>query len=162
MKRRSPTDNPPMGTFEMKSALSPTEGRLFNALIEAVGNELYVFPKMSLHEIIHNTHEDDFERISSKSIDFMIYRKEIFEPKCAIELDDKSHENKTTLEHDRVKDYYLNTAGIPVIRLPVYKKFLPKKLRDIIINASPIKSMAYPINPVTVEVETVTIPPADG
>lgn len=123
--------------------------------MKAVGESYFVFPKMALREIIRNTHEADFKRISMKSVDFMIYERSIFTPKCAIELDDYTHDNRATKEHDQVKDYYLNVAGIPVIRIPVYPSFLPKKLRDMIITAKADPTVEYPIPPVVVEVEEV-------
>lgn len=156
-KPMRPTNNPPQGTFEMRSALSPSEERLFFALIEAVGNSYFVFPKMSLREIIRNTHRFDFDRISRKSVDFMIYERSVFQPKCAIELDDHTHEVRINKERDQVKDYYLNVAGIPVIRLPVYEKFLPKRIRDMIITAKADTTMEYPIPPIVVEVEEVDL-----
>jgi len=151
--RKRPPNDPPTGTFEMKSAMSPAEERLFTALVEAVGNSYYVFPKMSLLEIIRHTHQTDFGHIVGKSIDFMIYERTVFTPKCAIELDDQTHNIRANKEHDQVKDFCLNTAGIPVIRLPVYPRFLPKKLRDLIITAKADLEMQYPIPPITVEVE---------
>lgn len=159
MRRKVATENPPLGTFEIKSPLSPTEERFFRALEVSVGDKFYIFPKMSLYEVIRNTHQADFERIASKSVDFMLYDRDLHKPICAIELNDKTHEDSIQRSHDMVKMYYINKAGIAFIAMPVYKTFLPKKIRDIILNAKPNTDMEYPAKQkaLTVEVEVISV-----
>ena len=158
MLRHEPISKPPLGNFLSKKPLSNNEARLFSALLNASSNDFYVFPKMAMYEIISCTNPSDFGRFARKSVDFMIYDTHNMSPICAIELDDYSHHSKKAKHRDSVKDYFLNRAGIPVVRLPVYPTFIPEKIRELIETAVAIPDIPYPVPaPANVEVEHVHV-----
>ena len=51
-----------------------------------------------------------------------------FIPVVAIELDDPSHLNKPNRENDLLKDVVLESINLPLIRVPVAKRYDQKKL----------------------------------
>lgn len=153
--RKYPTDKPPYGNFIKAPGMTPDEKRFFKALEVAFGQEYHIFPKVVLYSIISNTDERDFLRIASKHVDFMLYDKTTLEPFRAVELDDNHHRIPVNKAHDDVKDFYLHSAGIPVVRVKIYKTFKPNLLKDLIINSEAAPDIAYPVCPINVEVEQI-------
>lgn len=154
-RKYMPTDNAPKGTFHQRKALSRNESKFFTALHQAIGDTCFVFPKMRLCDVIYNSDDRDFGRIRSKHIDFMLYDKKSFAPVCAVELDDVSHKAPIVQAHDQVKTYYLNKAGVPLLRYPVYPRYYITTLTKAIMNSKADTGMSYPTFPVNVEVEEI-------
>jgi very-short-patch-repair endonuclease len=67
-------------------------------------------------------------KIKSRHIDFAICKKEDLNVKTIIELDDKSHKNKTQKEKDRFKDNALKSAGISTIRIQAKNSYNVEEL----------------------------------
>lgn len=149
-RRNPPIDKPPKGTFKKVLPLTKAEQKLFWSLNKVCKNRYHLFPKMRLCDIITHTHRHDSFRIRSKHVDFMLYDKKDFSPVCAIELDGFHHQFKENHEHDLVKDYFLNTAGIPIVRMPIESFFHPEEVEVLIQNAT-ITITEYPIGAKTEE-----------
>ncbi len=165
-KRKAPTEKPPAGNFQANPPLNHSEKKLFWALNKLGKDKYHIFPKMRLCDVIKNTNRMDLYRILSKHVDFMLYTKKDFTPVCAIELDGHHHEYGENFEHDQVKDFYLNAAQIPVVRLQPENYYQPEEI-DKRINDTPVVSnLQYPINAKTQEdmafddavTSTITIP----
>ncbi len=135
-------DVPPKGNFLKKTPFTPAEERFFRVLQEAVTDSYYLFPKVTLYEILQNTKPQEWHYLGAKSIDFMIYDK-TFEPKCGIELTDCYHDNKITRERDLLKKFLLAKADIPCIHISVEDNYKARELRNIILNAK-VEPIDYP------------------
>jgi len=64
-----------------------------------------------------------FNKIRSKEIDFVLCDKDTLEIRCALELNDSSH----GFPHRQARDHFLRTAldsaGIPLIEVPVTREY---------------------------------------
>ena len=107
--------------FFKKKVLTPTELTFFNTLLKATPNS-FIFPQVSLSQLVGIPKGPDklgsFNRINRMTVDFVIADEEL-NTLVVIELDDRSHDRKSSAERDQKKDIVLATAGIPLIRIRV-------------------------------------------
>lgn len=103
--------------------LSPAEHSFYLVLKQMMGNYLTICPKVSLADIFFvirpNENMSAYNRINRKHVDFLICEPKSLRPKFAIELDDESHERPDRMERDQFVDCVFETAGLPLIRIPV-------------------------------------------
>lgn len=74
-------------------------------------------------------------KIRQKKLDFVLAYPKTSRIAAVIELDDKSHELEHRKKRDQFVDQAFAAAGILLIRIPVYKKYEPAKIRSIINQA---------------------------
>ncbi len=148
--RKPPVSTPPAGKFVKRQILSANEAEFHRLLVESAGNDYQVFPKVALKDVVKPTERSDFPRLQAKHIDFVIAGSNGRAAIAAIELDDASHDNQTNRQHDAVKDFYLNSAGIPVIRIRgrEAQSITPTQLRELYLSAKADSNRAYPIESV--------------
>ena len=80
--------------------------------------ELTIFAQVSLYQVIRNKNFKDFNKIKSKSIDFVITENN-GKIKMCIELDDKSHNKNNRIERDNFINEIFNQANMKLLRIPV-------------------------------------------
>lgn len=102
--------------------LSRAEREFYELLLEAVGQEFYVFPQIHLSSLVDNRVVGQnwfgaFRHIDEKSVDFVLCDKISLSPQIAIELDDQSHERVDRKNRDAEVNRILEMAGIPLIRI---------------------------------------------
>lgn len=81
-------------------------------------NNLIIFTQVSLYEILKAKNYSDFNRIKSKSIDFVItdINSKI---KICIELDDPTHIREDRQQRDKFINELFKQLGIKLLRVPV-------------------------------------------
>lgn len=104
--------------------LNRGELELYKKLITACPNYI-VMSQVRLADIVETesdlSQEDEnfwFDRIKSKSVDFVICDKDM-RVKLCIELDGPHHAKPDRRKADAMKDETLTTCGIPILRLDV-------------------------------------------
>ncbi len=120
-----------------------SEMKFYNVLLE-IARELdyIVFAQVSLYNIIsmqenldYSTHIKYFNKIASKSIDFVLVDKKC-RIKLCIELDDNSHKKKNRIERDNFINELFKELEIDLLRYPVYnvyyKDTLKRKIQESI------------------------------
>lgn len=95
-------------------------------------NGFLIFSKVRLWDVVDVSPviKNSFSyqnKISSKHLDFVICEPNEMKILFAVELDDKSHLLKDRKESDAVKNHALDSANIPLIRLPV-KRYYSREL----------------------------------
>lgn len=145
--RKPPTSTPPVGGFTKRQILTGNESEFHRLLVESAGSEYQVFPKVGLKDVIKQTDQRDFSRIQSKHVDFIIAGNNGRTTIAAIELDDASHDDRSNALHDAAKDFFLNSAGIPVIRIrrKEAQSLTPAQLRGIYLSAKADPNCKYPV-----------------
>jgi very-short-patch-repair endonuclease len=113
--------------------LSRAEHECYDALVNAVGKEFYIFPQAHLSSIVDNkvvgqNWKAAFRHINGKSVDFVLCDKAYIAPRLAIELDDRTHERTDRQERDGEVERILNGAGLPLLRLDNHGQFNPSEL----------------------------------
>ena len=119
------------------------EMKFYTILLE-IAKELdyIVFSQVSLYNIVsmkdnldYSTHTKYFNKIASKSIDFVLVDKKC-RIKLCIELDDNSHKRKKRIERDNFINDLFKELEIDLLRYPVYnvyyKDTLKRKIQESI------------------------------
>lgn len=108
--------------------MSRAEHECYNALIQAVGHDYYIFAQVHLSTIVNHTIKGQswqgaLSHINRKSVDFVLCDKSYISPKLAIELDDKSHQEEERKTRDQELERILAEAGVPLLRLENHGSF---------------------------------------
>ena len=117
-----------------------TEGIFYNVLLEITKELNYtLFAQVPLYSIVntqdnldYSTRTSYFNKISSKSIDFVLVDEKCRIVLC-IELDDKSHRKKYRIERDKFINKLFSDLGISLLRYPVYNTYYKDTLRKRIL-----------------------------
>lgn len=121
--------------------MSRAEHECYDAIIEAVGQDYYVFAQVHLPTIVsHKTKgqswQGAFSHINRKSVDYVLCDKKYISPKLVIELDDKSHQEEDRKIRDEELERILSEAGIPLLRLENHGSFdtmvIQKQIQEIV------------------------------
>lgn len=109
-----------------KSLVTETEQGFLKVLEQAVGDRYRIVPQVLLSGIVspkdssaHFTNYHDFNKIKAKSIDFVLYDKESWTPRLAIELDDRSHLKWKRIQRDHFIDDLFDGVGLKILHMPV-------------------------------------------
>lgn len=124
--------------YKKKPLLTPTESDFYKILKSKCDNKnLLIFPKVRLEDYIEVTSKEEKNkyrgRIKSRHIDFLICDNEL-NIIMGIELDDKSHNRKSTQETDEFKNQLFNTIGIPLARIKTNPSTYETEIDNILIN----------------------------
>lgn len=97
--------------------------------------ELNLFCQVAMYELVNCKDFKDFNRIKSKSIDFVITEKNC-KIKCCIELDDNTHNRKNRIKRDNLVNKIFERTNTKLIRIPVQSYYnmaeLEEKIKDSI------------------------------
>jgi len=101
--------------------MTRNESDFFKILVEAVGNDYYVFPQVHLsaifeHKVKGQNWNAAFRTINGKSIDYAICDKSDFRPLLGIELDDSSHQAEDRRLRDVEVERIFTEAKLPLVR----------------------------------------------
>ena len=116
--------------------MTKAEHTCYKALVQAVGNDYFVFAQVHLPTILDEKVYGQNWRASRahvdrKSVDFVLCDKEFISPKLAIELDDWSHDLPDRQERDREVERILAEAGMPLLRITDTQD-LARKIKEAI------------------------------
>lgn len=126
------------------------ELHFYNVLLEIVKElDLMLFSQVALYNIVETKKELDyktkgtyFNKIASKSIDFVLVDKNNCSIKLCIELDDDTHLQEKRKKRDEFINQLFDQLEIGLLRYPVYpvyyketlKKRIQEKIKDRNIN----------------------------
>lgn len=108
-------------TKYMKKEYLLTETELkFYKQLKKITDELglTICPQVTLYEILRNKNFKDFNKIQSKSIDFVITEQNL-KIKLCIELDDQSHYKTKRMQRDIFINKLFEDLNIKLLRIPV-------------------------------------------
>ena len=120
--------------------LSQAELCFYEVLREAAGADLQVFPKVRLLDLLWlpdnlSNRQSYMNRVMSKHVDFVFCHRHIVAPMLVIELDDASHGAGGRMARDGFVNAVLQTAELPILRVPVKSSYNPQELADQIQKA---------------------------
>lgn len=103
----------------------------FYRILRQVTNKLdySLFCQVSLYEIVKSKNYKDFNKIKSKSIDFVITQENCKILLC-IELDDKSHEKTKRIKRDDFVNQLFKDLDIKLLRIPVQNFYNMEELEN--------------------------------
>lgn len=122
--------------FEKKEyILTPTELKFYKILKDITDKQnLKICPQVALYEIIKAYKYNDFNRISNKTIDFVITETNL-KIKCCIELDDYTHKQAKRIERDEFINQIFSETGIKLLRIPVSNFYDKEKIKNAIMGS---------------------------
>ena len=117
------------------------ELKFYNVLLEIAKElDLILFAQVSLYSIISvnerlnkSNQQKYFNKISRKSIDFVMVNKENCKIKLCIELDDTTHLKNQRKERDNFINELFEELNIPLLRYPCYNIYYKNTLKEKII-----------------------------
>jgi len=124
--------------YELKPVLTDPERHFHTTLRQALPPGTLLLMKVRLADFLEITVRNDaylrhFGRISQKHTDFLVVDAETLTPLLAIELDDSSHRHSLrTRESDTFKELAYQAAGLPLLRVPLARKYDRSRLREVI------------------------------
>ncbi len=103
----------------------------FYRILRQVTNKLdySLFCQVSLYEIVKSKNYKDFNKIKSKSIDFVITQENCKILLC-IELDDTSHEKTKRIKRDDFVNQLFKDLDIKLLRIPVQNFYNMEELEN--------------------------------
>lgn len=105
--------------YEKKEYLLTQKELKFYRLLKSITNKYYLnlFTQVALYEIIKSKNITDFNKIKSKTIDFVITDNNC-QIKLCIELDDSTHINEKRQERDKFINDLFKQLDIKLLRIP--------------------------------------------
>lgn len=114
------------GFFTKKTSVMRNDERImFDILMKQYGDKYYIFPQMSLANILDvkeesKDHDNLFHEINKRILDFAFFDKATFSPVLVIELNGQSHFTLNRKNKDKIIENLLNNADVPF--LPIEKQ----------------------------------------
>lgn len=122
--------------------LTPGERRFEIALDRALPNGVRSCYKVRLGDVIDTPagmrareRRIAWNRIAAKHLDFVLVDERTSRILAAIELDDRSHDRADRQARDEFVDAALDSAGVPLLRVKVVRRYDPDTLLDPIAHA---------------------------
>lgn len=119
------------------SILTAAERSFFGVLRQCVDAEFVLFTKVRLADVIRiqrgvsaKQRTQAFNRICAKHVDFVICEAVSLRVVSIVELDDKSHREKSRRERDQFLDAALAVAGIAILHVPAQRTYSKPELGD--------------------------------
>ena len=110
--------------------LTETELKFYKQLKKITDDlELVICPQVTLYEILRNKNYKDFNKIQSKSIDFVITEQNL-KIKLCIELDDQSHYKTKRVQRDMFINKLFEDLNIKLLRIPVQNYYNLEELKN--------------------------------
>jgi len=119
------------------------ELKFYNILLEISKElDLILFSQVSLYNIVsmrnnldYSTKMKYFNKIASKSIDFVLVDENDCRIKLCIELDDSTHNSKKRIDRDNFINKLFDDLQINLLRYPVYNVYYKETLKTRIIKS---------------------------
>jgi len=123
-----------------ESLLTPAERSFYEVLRGVVGDDVHLFAKVRLADLVWlpramDNRQAHLNRITSKHIDFVLCERHSLAPLLAVELDDSSHQARDRRQRDVFVNEVLQAAGLPLLRVPVQRSYVPEEVAELIDRA---------------------------
>ena len=110
--------------------LTQTELKFYKILKQITDElNLTVCPQIPLYQIVKNIEYKDFNKISNKTIDFVITENNL-KIKLCIELDDYTHKQEKRKKRDDFINKLLEETNVKIIRIPVQNYYNKDELKE--------------------------------
>lgn len=117
--------------------ITKNELNFYTVLLEVAKElDLMVFSQVSLYNILETKSDLDyktktifFNKIASKSIDFVLVDKKDCRIKLCIELDDSTHKKEKRIERDKFINKLFKDLEIDLLRYPIYNDYYKYTLK---------------------------------
>ena len=123
--------------YQLQPALfTPAERSFLGALEQALGDELRLFGKVRVADVVkvegvrdRSARQRAFNRISAKHFDFLLCRPDDLAVVAAVELDDRSHGARKRRKRDDFLREVCGAAGLPLLNITARRSYSVEELR---------------------------------
>ncbi len=117
--------------------VTKAELRFYRSLQKAVQDDFAILVMVRIADILRVEPNAKNKRswvgkILAKHCDFVLCDPGDLRPVMGIELDDKSHQRADRIARDEFVDTAFQSAGLPLLRIPVRAKYQSREIRDLI------------------------------
>jgi len=135
-----PRSRPALPYRKTDHLLTPAERSFYEVLRRIIGDDLRLFVKVRLADLVWLPHDIEnrqahVNRVAAKHIDFVLCDPRTFAPVLTVELDDSSHEARHRQQRDALVNEVLRTVGLPLLRVPVKRSYVPSEVAEDIRSA---------------------------
>ncbi|WP_318521169.1 DUF2726 domain-containing protein [Photobacterium leiognathi] len=133
---------PQLHYSQHNSILTKAELNFYHTLCNAVPYGCVLCPKVRIADVLQNNLKlssnnrkkwyKAFSQISQKHFDFVICKNSDMSFVCAIELNDKSHQQSDRIERDRFVREICQSANLPLLEVLAAKRYDPLALAKAI------------------------------
>lgn len=118
--------------YRKQKILTETELKFYK-MIKSIANkyELELFTQVSLYELVYTKYKRDFNKISRKTIDYVLTDKDT-NIKVCIELDDYTHNKEERKKRDQFINELFYNVKIPLLRIPVLPCYIVERIEKLI------------------------------
>ena len=116
--------------YKKRNLMTESELNFFRQLEQKYNSQYYIIPQVLLSSIIDVDLPKRFfayrgyrSKIDKKTIDFVLFDKQNYNPVLAIELDDSTHSKSEAERNDNFKNGVFNKVGIKLTRVSVSKNY---------------------------------------
>lgn len=131
-----------LGYRKKKTLFTEAERSFLGVLDQAIDSSKYrIFGKVRVADILEpnpsknrSEWQKAFNPIKAKHFDYVICAADTFKPVCAIELDDKSHNQKKRQQRDQLLESVCKDASLPLIRVPAKRSYKLEEVKALLAN----------------------------
>lgn len=127
--------------FRRRLLMTDTEFVFYRALLDAVGEEFTIMSKVRAAAVVGCSRADWSAGygapIAQKELDFVLLKPGTSYVLAAVELDDRSHERTDRRERDEFLDAAFETAGVPLVRFKVQRRYDADAIRGALAGVTP-------------------------
>jgi len=117
--------------------VTKAELRFYRSLRKAVLDDWEIFAMVRIADLLRvepnaRNRRSWVGQILAKHVDFVLCQPESLAPVLCIELDDSSHQRADRIKRDEFVDQAFESAGLPLLRVPVQSNYDSRELRELI------------------------------
>ena len=117
--------------------VTKSELRFYKSLRKAVLDDWEIFAMVRIADLLRvekgiKKRRGWLNKILAKHIDFVLCDPNSLEIVMGIELDDRSHQRADRIARDEFVNAAFESAGIPLLRVPVQSKYHSREIRELI------------------------------
>ena len=125
------------GAYRLRdNFLTPAEAAFFAVLRDVAGGRWLIMSKVRLADLVDPPSGREWQaawnKISRKHVDFVLCDPDTVRPLVVLELDDRSHRRPDRIERDAFVDRVFADATLPILHIPVRRRYDPATLREMI------------------------------
>ena len=133
-------DSSALGYRKKGPLFTPAERSFYGVLLQAIDSDTYqVFGKVRVADLLEpqpsrnrSQWQKAFNAISAKHFDFVICKTDDLTPVAAIELDDKTHNQKHRQKRDELLKNICKQSGLPLLRVPAQYAYKTEVLKILL------------------------------
>lgn len=138
IRARSGRDGSELSDYErIEVLMSPAERSLFGVLKTVAGDELEIFAKVRMADVLAPSRQLDpsrrrsaLNRTISKHFDYVVCMADDLRVLCAVELDDRSHRRRDRRERDDFVSSTCAAVGLPLVRVKAAPQYSAASLGE--------------------------------